>query len=220
MDISPTFVFIFVAWIFSLCIHEFSHAAVAYLGGDHTVKDKGYLTMNPLKYTDPFLSIILPLIFLLIGGIGLPGGAVYIERSLLRSRAWDCGVALAGPASNVILAICLASPFYLGIVDPESTDPVWQAMAFLVVLQVFAAGLNMLPVPGLDGFAAIAAWMDELTRARIYQHSSMFIIGLFILIWNVDGFSRVLWGTIFGIAAVLGVPTEMAIEGLRSFRLF
>ena len=67
---TATFVFIFVAWVFSLCLHEFSHAAVAYVGGDVTVKDKGYITMNPLKYTDPFLSIGLPLIFLLIGGIG------------------------------------------------------------------------------------------------------------------------------------------------------
>jgi Zn-dependent protease len=176
--------------------------------------------LNPLKYTDPFLSIILPLLFLLIGGIGLPGGAVYIERRLLRSRGWDCGVSLAGPAANIILAILIASPFYLGFVDPASTDPVWQAVAFLVVLQIFAAVLNLLPVPGLDGFAAIAAWMDEMLRARIYQHASMFIIGLFVVIWNVDSINRLLWGTVFGIAALLGVPPQMAIDGLRSFMLF
>jgi len=193
---------------------------VAYLGGDHTVKEKGYLTLNPLKYTDPFLSIILPILFLLIGGIGLPGGAVYIERRLLRSRGWDCGVSLAGPAANIVLAILIASPFYLGFVDPASTDPVWQAVAFLVVLQIFAAVLNLLPVPGLDGFAAIAAWMDEMLRARIYQHASMFIIGLFVVIWNVDSVNGLLWGTVFGMAALLGVPPQMALDGLDSFMLF
>jgi len=78
------FVIIFFGWIFSLCLHEFSHALVAYYGGDTTVKDKGYLTFNPLKYTHPFLSLILPLIILLMGGIGLPGGAVY--QSLLVER--------------------------------------------------------------------------------------------------------------------------------------
>ena len=191
--ITPTFIFIFVAWLFSLCLHEFSHAIVAYQGGDVTVKDKGYLTLNPLKYTDPFLSVALPLIFLLIGGIGLPGGAVYIQRRLLRSRTWDCMVSLAGPTANVILAVLIAAPFYLGFVDPASTDPVWQAIAFLVVLQVFACVLNMLPIPGLDGFGAISAYMDELLRARIYQYSNMFIILLFVLIWNVPAFNMLLW---------------------------
>ena len=217
---TPTFVFILVAWIFSLCLHEFSHAVVAYVGGDVTVKDKGYLTLNPLKYTDPFLSIALPLIFLLIGGIGLPGGAVYIERRLLRSRRWDCAVSLAGPIANAILAVLIASPFYLGFVDPASTDPGWEAIAFLVVLQVFACVLNLLPVPGLDGFGALSAWWDEMLRARIYQHSNMFIILLFILIWNVPAFNQLLWGAVFGTASFLGVPPNMAIEGLMDFRIF
>ena len=56
--------FVLIGWIISLCLHEFSHALVAYWGGDTTVKDKGYLTLNPLKYTDPLMSIILPLVFL------------------------------------------------------------------------------------------------------------------------------------------------------------
>ena len=45
-----TFIVVIVGWIFSLCLHEFSHAVVAYYGGDTSVKDKGYLTFNPLKY--------------------------------------------------------------------------------------------------------------------------------------------------------------------------
>ena len=51
-----TFVIVLIGWIFSLCLHEFSHTLVAYLGGDTTVKDKGYLTFNPLKYTHPVYS--------------------------------------------------------------------------------------------------------------------------------------------------------------------
>ena len=84
-----TFIVVLVGWIFSLCLHEFSHAAVAYLGGDTTVREKGYLTFNPLKYTHPVYSILLPLLFLALGGIGLPGGAVYIETWRLRSRALE-----------------------------------------------------------------------------------------------------------------------------------
>ena len=78
------FVIVTVLWVFSVCLHEFGHALVAYRGGDYTVREKGYLTMNPLHYTDPLFSILMPLLFLAMGGIGLPGGAVYIERQLLR----------------------------------------------------------------------------------------------------------------------------------------
>ncbi len=94
MEKATTFIVVIVGWIFSLCLHEFSHAVVAYYGGDTSVKDKGYLTFNPLKYTHPVYSIVLPVVFLLLGGIGLPGGAVYIETWRLRSKRWEsCSLA-------------------------------------------------------------------------------------------------------------------------------
>src|SRR6266550_6157281 len=75
-------------WVTSLCIHEFGHALLAYLGGDRSVAAAGYLSLNPLKYTHPVLSIALPIVFLLIGGIGLPGGAVYLNERAIRSDRW------------------------------------------------------------------------------------------------------------------------------------
>src|SRR5512142_2165373 len=102
-----TFAIALIGWMFTLCLHEFSHALVAYYGRDYTVRAKGYLTFNPLKYTHPVYSIVLPLLFLVMGGIGLPGGAVYIEKWRLRSRAWVTAVSLAGPSANLLLAIVL-----------------------------------------------------------------------------------------------------------------
>ena len=102
-----TFLIVLAGWIFSLCLHEFSHALVAYNGGDYTVREKGYLSFNPLKYTHPVFSIVVPIIFLLLGGIGLPGGAVYIETWRIRSRKWLSLMSLAGPASNLLVAIVL-----------------------------------------------------------------------------------------------------------------
>ena len=128
-----TFLVVLVGWIFSLCLHEFSHALVAYYGGDTTVREKGYLTFNPLKYTHPIYSLVLPLLFLVLGGIGLPGGAVYIETWRLRSRRWVTAVSLAGPASNLILAILLG---ILLSVAPVSSGGIWPALAFLAFLQV------------------------------------------------------------------------------------
>src|SRR5512145_2144288 len=117
-----TFTIVFFGWIFSLCLHEFSHALVAYLGGNYTVREKGYLTFNPLKYTHPLYSLVLPLLFLVMGGIGLPGGAVYIETWRLRSRAWRSIVALAGPMANLLVGIVLGIVLRFLIYDPGDTN--------------------------------------------------------------------------------------------------
>ncbi len=201
-----------------MCLHEFAHAAVAYIGGDTTVKEKGYLTLNPLKFTDPVTSLILPVVFLVIGGLGLPGGCVYIERRLLRSRGWDCAVSLAGPAANLIFAVALAAPFYLGFVDPASTSLLWQAYAFLIVLQFSAVALNLIPVPPLDGFQAIAAWFDDELQTRLMALGNYGFIAIFVLFWYVDPVGQAFWRTVFMAAAYLGVPPEMAFDGLEAFR--
>jgi Zn-dependent protease len=132
MEKAITFITVIVGWIFSLCLHEFSHAIVAYYGGDTSVKDKGYLTFNPLKYTHPFYSIVLPMIFLLLGGIGLPGGAVYIDTWRLRSRRWQAAVSLAGPAANLVVAIVLAIILAFA---PISMSGIWPGLAFLALMQ-------------------------------------------------------------------------------------
>src|SRR3569833_1722168 len=71
------FVFVVTGWIVSLCLHEFGHAYFAYQSSDRSEASKGYLTLNPLKYTDVALSFVLPVLFLLLGGIGLLGGAFF-----------------------------------------------------------------------------------------------------------------------------------------------
>ena len=71
----------------SLCLHEFAHAYVAYRSGDHSVEAAGYLTLNPLRHAHPFLSIVLPILFIVQGGIGLPGGACTCTRVPSCTRA-------------------------------------------------------------------------------------------------------------------------------------
>src|SRR5271169_5135477 len=102
------FLLVVVVWVFSVFLHEYGHAKVAQLGGDYTVEEKGYLSMNPIHYAHPVLSFVLPMIFMMAGGIGLPGGAVYIDHRLLRSRAWETYVSLAGVTMNLILVIIVA----------------------------------------------------------------------------------------------------------------
>ena len=85
------FIFVIAGWLVSLCLHEFGHAYTAWRFGDHDVAVRGYLTLNPLKYSHPLLSLGLPVLFIALGGIGLPGGAVYVRTSCDDQAAADPG---------------------------------------------------------------------------------------------------------------------------------
>jgi hypothetical protein len=101
------FPFVLVGWLISLCLHEFGHAIAAYRSGDRGVLDNGYLTLDPLRYTDLQYSIFWPLIFLAIGGVGLPGGAVYVNMHAIRGPADRALVSAAGPLATLAVLILL-----------------------------------------------------------------------------------------------------------------
>lgn len=219
----PNLVVFFVVtilWVFSVCLHEFGHAWVAYRGGDYTVAEKGYLTMNPLRYTDPIFSILMPVVFMALGGIGLPGGAVYIDRSLLRSREWSTAVSLAGPAMNIILVVLIGLAFKTGLIPPDSSKVVTISMAFLLQLQVSAVLLNLLPIPPLDGFQAIAPWMRPDTRERLYSMSNVGLFVLFLALWYVKPFGAAFHGIVDSICNFMGVDSYWADRGFRAFRFW
>src|SRR5688572_27827497 len=124
------FFIVIVGWVFSVCLHEYGHAVTAFRGGDYSVKEKGYLTFNPFKYAHPVYSLLMPVVFVMLGGIGLPGGAVYINRALLRSKLWETGVSLAGPAMNLGLAIVIGATFRAGWIPSDPSSVVTIGMAF------------------------------------------------------------------------------------------
>jgi Zn-dependent protease len=211
------FIVIFFGWIFSLCLHEFSHAVVAYYGGDYTVKDKGYLTFNPLKYTHPFLSIILPLLILLMGGIGLPGGAVYIETWRIRNRYWLSAMALAGPAANGLIAIVLA---ILLRVLPVSTSSIWPGLSFLLVLQIWAIVFNLIPIPPLDGYNVIAPFLSPTIGQQMERISAYAIWILIFALWFIPSVATSFWNTVQILSLSLGVNWNAAMVGLCWIRYF
>src|SRR6478672_5880674 len=145
------FTFVIAGFLVSLCLHEFAHAYTAWRFGDRDVEARGYLTLNPLKFSHPLLSLGLPVLFIALGGIGLPGGAVYVRTSWMTPRQRTT-VRLAGPFANVVLAtLLLVLTRLLWDVDHLVF---WSGVAFLAFLQVTAVILNMLPIPGLDGYGA------------------------------------------------------------------
>jgi Zn-dependent protease len=212
-----TFLVVIVGWIFSLCLHEFSHALVAYYGGDTSVRDKGYLTFNPLKYTHPVYSILLPMIFLLLGGIGLPGGAVYIETWRLRSKRWESAVSLAGPAANLVLAVVLAIVLHFA---PVSASGVWPGLAFLGLLQIMAMVLNLVPLPPFDGYRVVAPFLNPEVRGRIDQASNIIMLVVFFLLWYVQVVNNIFLIVVELIAVQLGIPLSLAVMGLTQFQFW
>ncbi len=212
-----TFLVVIIGWIFSLCLHEFSHALVAYYGGDTSVRDKGYLTFNPLKYTNPVFSILLPMVFLLLGGIGLPGGAVYIETWRLRSKRWESAVSLAGPSANIILALVLAVVLHFA---PPSAGGVWPGLAFLGLLQVMAAVLNLIPVPPFDGYGVLAPYLDQDVRIRIAQAGNVIMLLVFFLLWYVPFVNNIFWSVVGWISVRLQIPLQLANLGLSQFQFW
>ncbi len=153
--ITGTILFVLAGWAVTLCLHEFGHAAVAYKGGDFSVRDKGYLTLDIRRYTDPVLSIVLPLVLLALGGIPLPGGAVWINHHALRSKKVESLVSLAGPVTNLVLGALLVA--VVVVFSPPAA--MLAAISYLALLQVLAFVLNILPIPGLDGWGVWEPFM-------------------------------------------------------------
>jgi Zn-dependent protease len=212
------FLIVVVGWVFSVCLHEFGHAWVAMKGGDDTVEEKGYLTMNPFYYTHPVLSFLLPMLFMALGGIGLPGGAVYINKNLLRSREWETGVSLAGPAMNLILVVVL-TVLLRGIFIPHFPDNVvTEALAFLLVLQISAILFNLIPVPPLDGFQAIEPWLPGEWKEAILPIAANGMFILFLVFWYVHPVNQAFWAIINSICDHLGVDSALTDKGFHEFQ--
>lgn len=205
-------------WIASVCLHEFGHALVAYWGGDTSVKDKGYLTLNPLKYTDPTLSLLFPLIFLVLGGIALPGAAVYINHAKLRNRWWQSAVSAAGPIASILVAVVLTLPFWTNLASVERDRVFWAALAFLAILQISVTLLNLLPIPPLDGYGIIEPWLPTSLQQQLNQFGKYGLWVIFGLFWFVPQLNQAMWQVVFAIATVLSVPLSLVDQGSSLFR--
>ena len=212
-----TFTIVFFGWIFSLCLHEFSHALVAYLGGDYTVREKGYLSFNPLKYTHPLFSIVLPLLFLMMGGIGLPGGAVYIERWRIRNRFMLSLMSLAGPLSNLLVAIVLGLILRFSPSIPTTYLP---GLSFLLMLQVSAVLFNSIPLPPFDGYHVLEPFLPSVIRTPMDRFANVAIWVVLLLFWFVPVVSRSFLETVAAVSTFLGVDWGWVIAGFERFRFW
>lgn len=214
------FVFVVVGWMLSLGLHEFGHAYAAWKSGDYTMPAKGYLSIDPLRYADPFNSIVFPVLIILLGGIGLPGASAYIERGLIRSRARRSLMSAAGPAMNLVVLVLLAIPFLIGLPGRVGSDLLWSAVALLAFFQATAIVLNLIPLPGLDGFGILEPWLPANIRDTAERTGGLLVLLLFALILMVPQVARFITLTSLRIADAIGVDPAYVVLGLGKFRFW
>lgn len=182
---------IFVIILFSMVLHELAHGVVAYFLGDSTAKDEGRLSLNPFRHLDPVISVILPLVMYMMGG-PIFGGAkpVPINTQRLKGGVWGMAlVAIAGPATNFILALLsfvighfTGALYDGGVLGLAAREMVLANLGFMI--------FNLIPIPPLDGSRVLYAIAPDGVRRVMEQMEGT--LGLMVVLILVMVFSTAL----------------------------
>ena len=198
--------------IFAVTLHEAAHGFVAYRFGDDTAWRAGRVSANPLKHVDPFGTIILPAMLILLRSPFLFGYAKPVPvsfRRLDRPRRDMVWVALAGPGTNVLLAILSGFLIYASVLLPAA-PAAWLESNFVnsILINVVLCVFNMLPLPPLDGGRVAVGLLPDplaLPLARLERYGILIIL-LFLFVVPYIGAQT---GYNFNILAwLVGMPAE------------
>ena len=170
--------------VYSAILHEIAHGYVAERLGDPTARLMGRLTLDIRKHIDPIMSILLPLVLILSGSPIIFGAAkpVPIDPFNLKEGRKDVAlVSLAGPLTNILIAILAGFLFKIFLID---------FFAVVVRLNLLLAIFNLLPIPPLDGSKVFALFLPQKTANLYLSLGSIGIFILFLLLLNpIGGFS-------------------------------
>jgi Zn-dependent protease len=180
-------------WVLPLVIaitfHEAAHGFVAHHFGDNTAWERGRVTFNPLKHIDPFGTLLLPALLLFAHSPFLFGYAKPVPvnfRALRNPRIDMVWVALAGPATNIILALVAATAFHaLPYVPAGAAQWIADNLKNALVINVVLAIFNMLPIPPLDGGRVAVGLLPNVLAAplaRLEPYGMLILIGILILL--------------------------------------
>jgi len=199
----------YAVFVFSATVHEASHAWIANLGGDPTAYEGGQVSLNPLPHMkrEPVGMIVIPLLLAIIGY--LPFGfasAPYDPRWAYSHPKRAAMMALAGPVSNLLLALICMMMMWLGLqmhffnipdsigfmqivtsAPHETFDGMAYLLSMLFSMNILLFVINMMPVPPLDGSGVLPLFMAQNTARRyleIVNQPFLFFIGIF-LVWKL-----------------------------------
>lgn len=170
--------------LFAITLHEAAHGYVARHFGDMTAYQQGRISLNPLRHIDPIGTVLVPLVTMLLGGI-LFGWAkpVPVNFAALRRPKKDMlWVAIAGPATNLFMALGWALVYKLGWTFPDNyfAEPMLEMAEWGIKINVVLMVLNLLPLPPLDG-GRVA--VSLLPHRQAFQLAKIEPYGMFILIF-------------------------------------
>lgn len=196
-----------------LTFHEFAHAWMAMKRGDDTARLLGRVSLNPLVHIDPLGTVILPLVFTVLGAFGGGGGFLFgwakpvpfDPRNLKNPKGDSILIAMAGPGMNLLLGFLLVAAMKVGLViNSDMLFSIAQEMALLSLVLCF---FNLIPVPPLDGSHVLkhVTGMSEETYFRFAQYGFLIVIVLLqfplvrTLLYGTVGLTMAIFAKLFGV---------------------
>ena len=204
--------------LLAVTLHEAAHGFVAHQLGDDTAYRLGRVSFNPLKHVDPFGTILMPAILLLLRSPFLFGYAKPVPvnfRALNHPRRDMVLVAAAGPATNIALATLAALLFHIASYLPPGAGAwVAQNLKNALIINVVLAVFNMLPLPPLDGGRVAVGVLPNFladTLASLEPYGMMILI---TLLFFLPMFGAQMGIDLNIISRLIGTPTELIVRGI------
>lgn len=188
LEISTKIAVYFVPFLFALCFHEYAHGIVAKWRGDNTAQMMGRLTLNPLVHMDFLGTFVLPIMAILFPSSIFFGWAKPVpvnSRNLKNPRIDMFWIALAGPASNILLAVVATLVIWFAkhyMMAYSWTDQLASILAIFIQINLFLAVFNAIPLHPLDGGKIIARFLPRELNYKLEQHEQMTSMILLVLI--------------------------------------
>jgi Zn-dependent protease len=175
--------------ILSVILHEVSHGLMADRLGDPTARLSGRLTLNPLKHIDPVGSILVPLITSLFGfTFGWAKPVPYNPYNLKNRRQGEFLIALAGPASNLLIALIFGTIMRFTATAANIGDPFFQVVTYIVIINIILAVFNLIPLPPLDGSKLLFSVLPNKyghVRYILEAYAPIFVLIVVFFLWKV-----------------------------------
>ena len=185
---TPPIIFELLIILFSIIIHEISHGYVAVFLGDPTPRLQGRLTLNPLKHIDPIGSILVPIITS-FGGLTFGWAKpVQFNPYNLKNKRWgELLIALAGPSSNILIALIFSAIVRFGVHNQSLSFSFIILCVYVIMINISLAVFNLIPIPPLDGskilFGLLPVRFQHIRRI-FEQYSFILMLILLIFLWQ------------------------------------